>query len=153
LALFSLGLLGVDPLRKPIILLPGAVPLLALLFFFLLVFAVAVGWMGPGGWRVNGLFFILNRGSVVIRTEGVKTVGNEQRFGSSSRIVWTRKSSKVLETPPKQKPSFSFASSAAIKTNNRQLYAVPELKLKQDGNSGSALRSNFCAWRKKQKQK
>ena len=51
------GLWGVDPLRKPIILLPGAVPLLALLFFFLLVFAVAVGWMGPGGWEGGRPFF------------------------------------------------------------------------------------------------
>jgi len=44
------------------------------------------------------------------------------------------------------------STAPAIKTSNRQLYAVPELKLKQDGNSGSALHSNFCAWRKKQKQ-
>jgi hypothetical protein len=35
-------------------------------------------------------------------------------------------------------------NSTRIKTNNRQLYAVPELKLKQDGNSGSALRSIFA---------
>ena len=51
------------------------------------------------------------------------------------------KSISKLAQPPKP---FAGSTVPAIQTNNRQLNAVPELKLKQDGNSGSALRSIFA---------